>query len=335
MKITSRYAATLTARLMFLGLYLFCPFLTADEIRPAYLELKAKNPTGYEVLWKQPVVEDRRLPIDPVFPTHCVLRETSAPEFTGSALIRRWSTTCDLTKARVEVSGLRTSITDVMVRVIDRDGSFTNYIVQPSQPTLNLANDDISAVSYLTIGITHLLGGIDHVLFVIGLVLFIHSPWVLLKTITAFTVAHSITLALSILGWVTLPQGPVEAVIALSIVFLARELAQPEEQRSALTLSSPWLMAFLFGLLHGLGFAGVLREIGLPQETLFTSVLLFNVGIEIGQIIVVSAFAALLWLWRKLSESLSLQTQLLYTSSAYAMGSVAMYWTIDRTLVLF
>ena len=185
------------------------------------------------------------------------------------------------------------------------------------------------------IGIEHLIGGIDHVLFVIGLVLFIRSPWMLLKTITAFTLAHSITLALSILGIVSLPQAPVEAVIALSIVFLARELAQPEEQRSALTRSSPWLMAFAFGLLHGLGFAGVLREIGLPEDALFSSLLLFNVGIEIGQIIVVGILIFALWLWRKVSDGLSLSPRLLNSSAAYVMGSVAMYWTIDRTLLLF
>ena len=185
------------------------------------------------------------------------------------------------------------------------------------------------------IGIEHLIGGIDHVLFVIGLVLFIRSPWMLLKTITAFTIAHSITLALSILGIVSLPQAPVEAVIALSIVFLARELAQPEAQRSALTRSSPWLMAFAFGLLHGLGFAGVLREIGLPEDALFSSLLLFNVGIEIGQIIVVGILIFALWLWRKVCNGLSLSPRLLNSSAAYVMGSVAMYWTIDRTLLLF
>ena len=172
-------------------------------------------------------------------------------------------------------------------------------------------------------------------LFVIGLVLFIRSPWMLLKTITAFTLAHSITLALSILGIVSLPQAPVEAAIALSIVFLARELAQPEGQRSALTRSSPWLMAFVFGLLHGLGFAGVLREIGLPEDALFSSLLLFNVGIEIGQIMIVGILFLALYLWRKVSARLALSPRLLNTGAAYAMGSVAMYWAIDRTLLLF
>ena len=319
------------------GLFLSAPFTTlmADEVRPAYLELSAAEQGGYRVLWKQPVVENKRLPIDPAFPVHCDLRESAPPEVTGSALIKRWFTDCDLSAARIEISGLRTSITDVMVRHIPLEGELETYIVLPAEPVLTLGSEGADSVSYLMIGVEHLVGGIDHVLFVIGLVLFIHSPWMLLKTITAFTIAHSITLALSILGIVSLAQAPVEAVIALSIVFLARELAQPEERRSSLTRSSPWLMAFVFGLLHGLGFAGVLREIGLPEDALFTSLLFFNVGIELGQLFVVLVLISALWLWRKISGRLRLQPQSMYLIAAYAMGSVATYWTIDRTLVLF
>ena len=309
--------------------------LMADEVRPAYLELRAAEQGGYHVLWKQPVVENKRLPIDPSFPVSCDLQENTPPEITGSALIKRWFTNCDLSTARIEITGLRTSITDVMVRHIPLEGEFENYIVLPAEPVLTLGSEGADSVGYLMIGVEHLVGGIDHVLFVIGLVLFISSPWMLLKTITAFTIAHSITLALSILGIVSLAQAPVEAIIALSIVFLARELAQPEEKRSALTRSSPWLMALVFGLLHGLGFAGVLREIGLPEDALFTSLLLFNIGIELGQLFVVLVLISTLWLWRKISGTLRLHPHLMNLIAAYAMGSVATYWTIDRTLVLF
>lgn len=309
----------------------------ADEVRPAYLELRALENTGtlqYEVLWKQPVVENKRLPIDPVFPDHCQLEEIAAPELTGSALIKRWRTTCNLSNASIEIAGLRTSITDVLVRLIEPGKEPENYIVQPSDPVLDLGGKGADSVGYLMIGVEHLVGGIDHVLFVIGLVLFIHSPWMLLKTITAFTIAHSITLALSVMNVVSLAQGPVEAVIALSIVFLARELAQPETERSALTRTTPWLMAFIFGLLHGLGFAGALSDIGLPEDAVFTSLLLFNLGIELGQIIVVLALIFTLWLWRKASAALNLGQHLVHQAAAYIMGSAAMYWTIDRTLVL-
>ena len=309
----------------------------ADEVRPAYLELRAgerHDSHEYTVLWKQPVVENKRLPIDPVFPESCNLEETAPPELTGNALIKRWRAYCDLSTATIEISGLRTSITDVLVRLIKADEAPENYIVRPSDPVLSLGGEGADSIGYLMIGVEHLVGGIDHVLFVIGLVLFIHSPWMLLKTITAFTIAHSITLALSVMNVVSLAQAPVEAVIALSIVFLARELAQPEENRSALTRTSPWLMAFIFGLLHGLGFAGALSEIGLPEDALFTSLLLFNLGIELGQILVVFALGFVLWLWRKVNQGLNLRPDLVHRLAAYTMGSAAMYWTIDRTLIL-
>ena len=309
----------------------------ADEVRPAYLELRAvenHDSHQYTVLWKQPVVENKRLPIDPVFPESCNLEETAPPELTGNALIKRLHAYCDLSTATIEISGLRTSITDVLVRLIKADEAPENYIVRPSNPVLSLGGEGADSIGYLMIGVEHLVGGIDHVLFVIGLVLFIHSPWMLLKTITAFTIAHSITLALSVMSVVSLAQAPVEAVIALSIVFLARELAQPEESRSALTRTSPWLMALIFGLLHGLGFAGALSEIGLPEDALFTSLLLFNLGIELGQILVVFALVLVLWLWRKANQGLSLRPDLVHQMAAYTMGSAAMYWTIDRTLIL-
>jgi hydrogenase/urease accessory protein HupE len=309
----------------------------ADEVRPAYLELRAgesHDSHEYTVLWKQPVVENKRLPIDPVFPESCNLEETAPPELTGNALIKRWRAYCDLSTATIEISGLRTSITDVLVRLIKANEAPENYIVRPSDPVLSLGGEGADSIGYLMIGVEHLVGGIDHVLFVIGLVLFIHSPWMLLKTITAFTIAHSITLALSVMNVVSLAQAPVEAVIALSIVFLARELAQPEENRSALTRTSPWLMAFIFGLLHGLGFAGALSEIGRPEDALFTSLLLFNLGIELGQILVVFSLIFVLWLWRKVNQGLSLRPDLVHRLAAYTMGSAAMYWTIDRTLIL-
>ena len=221
------------------------------------------------------------------------------------------------------------TLTDVLVQLDDTDGSSSNFLLRPESPTLNLAEDSAPALSYLWIGVEHLVFGIDHVLFVIGLVLFIKSPWMLLKTITAFTVAHSITLALSVLELVQLDQGPVEAVIALSILFLARELAQDESQRSRLTLGSPWIMAFVFGLLHGLGFAGALSDIGLPDDALWLSLLLFNVGIELGQIAIIAVVLVLIRL-----ATLAVSVDNAVKIGAYGMGAMAAFWTIDRTLLL-
>ena len=300
----------------------------AHEVRPAYLQISEKA-DHYRVLWKQPVKQNTRLPIDPIFPEGCELRDAVAPEVTAGALIHHWVTECDLTSATIHINGLARTLTDVMVRIEHLDGSSDDYILRPESPTLDLATAQPPTFSYLIIGVEHLVFGIDHVLFVIGLFLFIKSPIALLKTITAFTVAHSITLALSVLELVKLEQGPVEAIIALSILFLARELVQEEEKRSALTRGRPWIMAFTFGLLHGLGFAGALQDIGLPDDSLWVSLLLFNVGLELGQILVIVILAAFMWLMRRIDLTVWMTRY-----AAWLMGIVAAYWTIDRTLLI-
>ena len=200
------------------------------------------------------------------------------------------------------------------------------------RPVLDLQDPVPPIAAYLTLGVEHLIFGIDHILFVIGLVLFIPDRWMLLKTITAFTVAHSLTLALSVLELVRLPQGPVEAVIALSILFLARELMLPEEKRSALMRVRPWLMAFTFGLLHGFGFAGALADIGLPEGDLALALFLFNVGIEIGQLMVISVMIAITWISHRLH---ALESSVWQRAFTVLMGVAAAYWTIDRTWLVF
>jgi len=304
----------------------------AHEVRPAFLhitETATERGTLFQVLWKQPAVQGGRLAIDPVFPEGCAMQDAGPPEITPTALLQRWVTDCDLTAGKIHINGLSATLTDVMVRVDRANGDSGNYLLRPESPSLDLTNQAAPALSYLVIGIEHLLFGIDHVLFVVGLVLFIRDPWMLLKTITAFTVSHSITLALSVLGWVELQQGPVEAVIALSILFLARELVQDESQRSRLTLMRPWVMAFVFGLLHGLGFAGALSDVGLPDDALWLALLLFNVGIELGQLLVIAILLGAAWLAARFA-SLPALTRI----GAYGMGCLAAFWTIDRTLLL-
>lgn len=318
--------------LLSLFLLLLSAHSWAHEVRPAFLqitEVVTESGSIFQVLWKQPAVQGGRLAIDPIFPETCDMQDAAPPEITASALLQRWVTECDLTAGKIHINGLSATLTDVMVRVDRADGDSSNYLLRPENPTLDLSNQAGPALSYLVIGIEHLLFGIDHVLFVVGLVLFIRDPWMLLKTITAFTVSHSITLALSVTGWVQLQQGPVEAVIALSILFLARELVQDESQRSRLTLMRPWVMAFMFGLLHGLGFAGALNDVGLPDDALWLALLLFNVGIELGQLLVIAMLLALAWLAKRIA-SLPALTRI----GAYGMGCLAAFWTIDRTLVL-
>ena len=302
----------------------------AHEVRPAYLQLTEQGDGSWTVMWKQALLEGRQLPLTPSFSPACELESSRAPEFAGTATLMHYTARCPLHEARLTIDGLSATLTDVLVRVDRADGSTVNHLLRSSSPSVDLGNQAPSAGSYLILGIEHLLFGIDHVLFVVGLVFLIPGRLNLLKTITAFMVAHSITLALSVLELVRVPQAPVEAVIALSILFLARELAMPPDQRSFLTRARPWIMAILFGLLHGFGFAGVLAEIGLPRDQLARSLFLFNVGIEVGQLLVILAMLLLLRGMTRLTASPIPQT-----AYVWMMGCVAGMWTLDRISEIF
>ena len=336
-------------------LSLLAPPLAAHEVRPAYLQIVETEPERFRVLWKQPIVQDRRLPIDPVLPEDCPPLAEPRPQVVSGALLLQWQIACTLDEGMVQIRGLTRTLTDVMVEVRRLDAAPLNVLLRASAPSFDLSDPTPKVAAYLRLGIEHLLFGIDHVLFVIGLVYCIPSRWTLLKTVTSFTLAHSITLALSVLEVVRLPQGPVEAIIALSILFLARELMLPPERRSALAQGRPWIMAFTFGLLHGFGFAGALAEIGLPQEQLALALFLFNLGIEAGQILIIAAMLALLWAMRRLPAPLRLASprlqwvlpqgiagvgegakpNVLDAALISAMGALAAYWTIDRILGIF
>ncbi len=302
----------------------------AHEVRPAYLQLAEQAGGKWTLLWKQPVTEGRQLPLAPVLDPACELQPSGAEEFTGSARLSRFTLNCNPEAAVLTIQGLSATLTDVMVRIDRNDGSTTNHLLRPERPSVDLSDPTPAASAYLWLGIEHLLFGIDHVLFVIGLVLFIPGRMDLIKTITAFTLAHSVTLALSVLQIVSVPQAPVEAIIALSILFLARELVIKPERRSVLTKSRPWIMALLFGLLHGLGFASVLSEIGLPRDQLAASLFLFNVGIEVGQLIIIAVLVALLWIQTKL-----MQSRVPQVAYSWIMGCIAGMWTLDRVVAVF
>lgn len=323
--------------------------LAAHEVRPAYLQIVETAPERFSVLWKQPIVQDRRLAIDPVLPNDCPPLGDPVPEVIGGALVQQWEVACALDQGAIHISGLARTLTDAMVEIQRLDGEGLTALLRPNSPSLDLDDPAPQVAAYLWLGIEHLLFGIDHVLFVIGLVYLIPSRWALLKTITAFTLAHSITLALSVLELVQAPQGPVEAVIALSILFLARELLSPPEQRSPLTARRPWIMALLFGLLHGFGFAGAMAEIGLPRDQLAPALLLFNIGIEVGQLMIIAALLAFLGAarWAGLRPPTTVLHGVAQPVGAlhqgltwldlgliYTIGALSAYWTIDRTLGL-
>lgn len=189
-----------------------------------------------------------------------------------------------------------------------------------------------AAKRYTVLGIEHILAGVDHLLFVLGLILLVRGWWMLIKTITAFTIAHSITLVLATLGFVNVPSAPVEAAIALSIVFLAVEVVNGYRGRLSLTHREPWLVAFGFGLLHGLGFAGALSEIGLPPAEVPLALLFFNIGVEIGQLMFVAAVLVCLWIGARVGLRLPRRAVLV---PAYMLGMVATYWFFERSSAIF
>ena len=314
----------------------------ADEYRPAYLQLTETRPNTFDVLWKVPARGDLRLRlgvgITPGVATLAPPRSSLIP----GAYIEEWTFTADggpvdgkLAGHRITIDGLPSLSTEVLVRIAYLDGATETARLTPASPSFAVvgAPERMDVVStYLAFGVEHILQGFDHLLFVACLV-FIAGTWRrILITVTGFTIAHSITLTMAALGLIGLPIPPIEATIALSIVFLAREIAV--ERRDTLTWRYPVAVSSTFGLLHGFGFASALSEIGLPQNEIPAALLAFNVGVEIGQILFVMILLAVFLLIRIAWEEARLNTGprrvVLEKSVAYATGTVAMFWTIQR-----
>ena len=235
---------------------------------------------------------------------------------------------------RIEFVGLQLTITDVLVRVEMLDGRSWTTIARPSQPWIEIAASQAwwaMVGTYVGEGIRHIVYGVDHLLFVFGLLLIVTDRRMLLKTVTAFTVAHSITLAIATFGYVHAPALPVEAAIALSIFFLGPEIVRSWRGETSLTLRKPWLVAFAFGLLHGFGFAGALTSAGIPRSHLPIALFGFNVGVELGQLAFVSLVVLLEWSSRRLEIRWPAWAGRL---PGYAVGSLGAFWTIQRTAIL-
>lgn len=305
---------------------------TAHEIRPAYLQLSETAPARFSVLWKVPAAGDRRLALYVRFPAACHNLGEPTGTIDGAAYFERWKMSCDggLRGKSVTVDGLRISMTDVLARVSWADGSVEIGRLTPEHPILTLKGAQSSlqvAWTYFLLGVEHILGGVDHLLFVLALMLLIRDGWMLFKTITAFTLAHSITLAGAALGYFSLPQKPVEATIALSIAFVAGELVKMKPGARRLSEAYPWLLAFSFGLLHGFGFAGALKEIGLPRGDVPLALLTFNLGVEAGQVM----FVAVALLAAAAAKSVAvIAPSTARVAAAYVIGTVAAVWFIDR-----
>jgi len=309
----------------------------AHEMRPGYLELEQTGAETYDVLWKVPAAGNNlRLSIDVRFPDGTEDTTEHRGLFVGGAFVERWSIRSPggLTDRTIHIDGLGATMTDVLVRVEQLDGTTLVNRVEPSQPSLFLAAAPslwTLAGTYFTLGVEHILGGIDHLLFVLALLMLVKGGRRLFITITAFTGAHSITLAAATLGWVNVPIAPVEAVIALSIVFVAAEIVHGLRGQDGLTARSPWIVALVFGLLHGLGFASALHEVGLPGHAIPVALFLFNVGVEAGQLLFVAAVLAVLALARRFVTDPPRWAEWV---PAYGIGAVAMYWTIQRVSAL-
>lgn len=302
----------------------------AHEVRPAYLELHEARPGEFQVLWKTPMRGELRLALSPTFSGKTELLTPIATRQTGSAAVQTWRLKAvePLRGQSLHIAGLESSMTDTLVRIEFADGMTWTRRLTPQEPAAAVPQQQTAlavAGEYSALGVEHILLGIDHLLFVLALLLITGGRWMLVKTVTAFTVAHSITLALAVLGFVRVPQAPVEAVIALSIVFVAAEILRTRDGHPGITARAPWLVAFTFGLLHGFGFAGALTEIGLPQTHIPLALLFFNIGVEFGQLLFIAAAFTLILLFRR--------TRLpdwVGRVPPYAIGSTAMFWVIQR-----
>jgi hydrogenase/urease accessory protein HupE len=306
----------------------------AHESRPAYLQITETIPDRYDVIWRTPLLSGMRLPVALKFPAGVRnITEPAEREFPGSLVERRLiAADGGLAGKRIEFVGLQATITDVLVRVQLSDGRNWTTLVHPSRPRVEIASSQgmlAVAAAYLVHGMEHILFGFDHLLFVLALILIVPNLRVLLWTITAFTIAHSITLTAATLGVVHVPGPPVEASIALSILLLAYELVRLQRGRVSLTASWPWLVAFSFGLLHGFGFASALTEIGLPNGDIPLALFTFNIGVEAGQLIFITVVLGVLRC-AKLIKVPAVVERHARSVTTYAIGIVAAYWFIER-----
>ncbi|HFD14021.1 MAG TPA: HupE/UreJ family protein [Epsilonproteobacteria bacterium] len=317
--------------LLLLSLLAF--WLHADEVRPSYLELKENSANQYTVIFKVPARGDKKLSLQVKLPQSCQIMGEKSSGFTGGAYIERWFMRCEggLSEKVLSVEGLENTNTDLLLRMEMRDGTSQSAMLTPtkrSYKVLKTASSMQVVKTYTWLGITHILMGFDHLMFVFALLLIVKSMRRLLWTITAFTLAHSITLAGATLGYVHVPQAPVEAVIALSILFLAVEIMHEKEGHPGITSRYPWIVAFTFGLLHGFGFAGALSEVGLPEQAVTIALIFFNVGVEMGQLMFVSVVVLMGLILHHLNKPVFLAKA--QTLIVYGIGTMSTFWLIER-----
>ncbi len=309
----------------------------AHELRPAYLQVIETAPNRYEVTWRTPSLGGMRLPVDLEFPETC--RDEVAPTVRdlGDSYVERRvidAGEAGLGGRRIRLAGLEATRVEVVVRASLLDGAHWTVVVRPSRPWIEFTGSKSTAEvarAYLLHGIQHIVYGIDHLLFVFGLLLIVKDRWMLVKTVTAFTVAHSLTLAIATLGYASAPAVPLNAAIALSILFLGAEVARQRRGGTSIGIRYPWVAAFAFGLLHGFGFASALTGAGLPRSELPLALLTFNAGVEVGQL----AFVVLVLLLERSFRQLQMRfPRWLDAAPCYLIGTAGAFWTIQRVLIM-
>ena len=310
---------------------------SAHPLDPALLEIWESAGSTVNVLWRVPASQPADTPVRPVLPDGCASLSTPRVSQAGARVTARWRMRCatpSLIGERIEIGGLRERRTDALVRIHLSDGRLIRTVLRGDAPFLAVP-DRVNSLDivrdYLALGFEHILVGLDHLLFVLGLTLLVHGRQRLLWTITAFTVGHSVTLSLAVLGYVHVPPAPVEALIALSIFAVAVEITREAQGCSTGLWRFPWAMALVFGFLHGLGFAGALAQLGLPADEIPVALFSFNVGIELGQILFVGLVLAGRAVLRRLPVPWPKTSELI---PAYAIGSLAALWIFERVYLI-
>ena len=301
-------------------IFIFSSNFFSHEFNPAHLLINETEELEYEALWMTPI---KNLGTSPElsFPKICEI-EKELPFRQGKYLSEKILLKCgeSLRGKAIQVSGL-SILNDALVTINHFDGDRFEGLMNLKVPEIIIPKDkQVYPTGYFYLGVEHLLGGVDHVVFVLGLIFLISGFVPLLKTVTAFTLAHSITLAISVLGVFKLPSASTEALIALTIIYLAFELTKTESQ-----IKRPWLMAFGFGLLHGFGFAGALSEIGIANDQLFLSLLFFNIGIEIGQLMIIPLVGLIIYILNFINLK-----NLFRALITYGIGGMGVFWFITR-----
>ncbi len=313
------------------------PLACADVFRPAYLEIRELGGDRYDVLLKVPAQgDDLRLSIDVLFPDGTIDLDARRGQFSASTHTDRWriERPGGLVGGSIEIVGRAAGVTDLLARVERLDGTSQVESLPAGRATFVVAPPvgiAQTALTYLVLGVEHILGGVDHLLFVLSLLLIVRGFKRIAITVTAFTLAHSLTLVAATLGFMRVPGPPVEAAIALSIVFVAVEVVRGLRGAPGLTARAPWVVAFSFGLLHGFGFAGALAEVGLPQKAIPVALLTFNVGVEVGQSLFVASVVAVVTLAARARALCATRGPSWNALIApYAIGTIAMFWVAER-----